>query len=262
MSGVPLQFDQIAALPEFDEADLSSLQLCTIAGARVSVPTLRAWLEKGLPLRQAYGMTELSGLSSINPASEAVNRPGSIGRGTVFTRHRIVRPNGKDCDPAEPGEIIVKGPGIAPGYWRNEQASAALVRDGWLHTGDVGVRDADGFIEVIDRMKDLIISGGYNIAPSEIEAAINEMPGVTEVCVIPASDAKFGETPAAIVHGAESLIAEDVVTWCGNRLAPYKVPRYVVIERDPLPRMASGKIARLNLEQQYAEIAATQPRLR
>lgn len=262
MSGVPLQFEQIATLPEFAEADLSSLQLCTIAGARVSVPTLRAWLAKGVLLRQAYGMTELSGLSSINPASQAVSRPGSIGRGTVFTRHRVVRPDGVDCAPGEPGEIVVQGPGIAPGYWRNERASAALVRDGWLHTGDVGVCDSEGYIEIIDRMKDLIISGGYNIAPSEIEAVISEMPGVIEVCAISASDAKFGETPAAIVYGADALTAEDVVTWCDDRLARYKVPRYVVIHRDPLPRMASGKIARRDIKQRYADIAVAESRVR
>lgn len=262
MSGVPVQFEQIAALPEFEDADLSCLTLSTIAGARVPAPTLRSWLDKGVTLRQAYGMTELSGLSSINPTSEAVNRPSSIGRGTVFTRHRVIRPDGVDCDPGEPGEIIVKGPGIAAGYWRNNEASAALVKQGWLHTGDVGVQDADGFVEVIDRMKDLIISGGYNIAPSEIEATINDMPGVTEICVIAASDAKFGETPAAVVHGANFLTADSVVEWCNARLAPYKVPRYVVIESDPLPRMASGKIARREIRQRYAEIGATMPRVR
>lgn len=262
MSGVPVQFEQIAALPEFEHADLSGLQLCTIAGARVPLPTLRAWLAKGVPLRQAYGMTELSGLTSINPASEAVNRPGSIGRGTVFTRHRVVRPDSVDCDPGEPGEIIVKGPGIAAGYWRNDEATAALVRDGWLHTGDVGVRDAEGFIAVVDRMKDLIISGGYNIAPSEIEATISEMPGIAEVCVIAAPDVKFGETPAAIVYGEESLTAQSVVAWCADRLAPYKVPRYVIVEQDPLPRMVSGKIARRDIRQRYAEISARTPRLR
>ena len=145
MAGVPVLFEQMAKLPAFADADLSALELVTIAGARAPVPVIRAWLDKGVLLRQAYGMTELGGISSLNPAEQAVNRPESVGRGTVFTRHRVVRPDGTDCDPEEPGEIIVSGPGVTPGYWRNEAAYADAMRDNWFHSGDVGVKDADGY---------------------------------------------------------------------------------------------------------------------
>jgi fatty-acyl-CoA synthase len=260
MCGVPVLFEQVAAQPGFADADLSALELVTIAGARASVSTIQAWLDKGVLLRQAYGMTELGGISTLNPPEQAVDRPASIGRGTVFTRHRVVRPDGTDCDPEEPGEIIVAGPGVTPGYWRNEKAYAEAMREGWFHSGDVGVMDADGCIRVVDRLKDIIITGGYNVAPSEIEAVIVDMPGVVEVCVISADDPKFGETPAAIVHAPGAGLEPDAVTaYCKERLAGYKVPRRVIVQDVPLVRMASGKIARRQIRDAHPELTAAQP---
>lgn len=256
MCGVPVQFERIAAQPGFADADLSSLRLATIAGARISLGTLESWLAKGVPLRQAYGMTELNGLSTLNPAEEAMARPESIGRGSVFTRHRVVRADGTDCDPGERGEIVVNGPSITPGYWRNPEATAAAWRDGWFHTGDLAVRDVDGFIKVVDRLKDLIISGGFNIAPSEIEAVIAEIPGVQDVCVISVHDAKFGEAPAAIVYANEPVDGPSILEHCQAHLAGFKVPRHVKIESEPLPRMVSGKIARREIRALHGDFAA------
>jgi fatty-acyl-CoA synthase len=260
MAGVPVLFEQMAAQPDFAATDLSSLELVTIAGARAPVPVIRAWLDKGVLLRQAYGMTELGGISSVNPPEQALERPESIGRGTVFNRHRVVRPDGTDCAPGEPGEIIVAGPGVTPGYWRNQAAYAEAMRDGWFHSGDVGIADADGWIQVIDRLKDLIITGGYNVAPSEIEAVISELPGVIEVCVVSAADPKFGETPAAIIHAGPEVTVAAVTAHCRARLAGYKVPRHVVLQDRPLERMASGKIARRRIRDAHPELtAAAQP---
>src|SRR4051794_4953655 len=142
--GVPLLFEQMSALPEFAEADLSCIQLATVAGARVSPDNLKVWLDKGVVLRQSYGMTELHGLSSMNPAEEAIAHPEAVGRGSVFTPHRVVRPDGTQCDPGEEGEIVAKGPSITPGYWRNPEATEAAWRGGWFHTGDLGVADETG----------------------------------------------------------------------------------------------------------------------
>ena len=256
MAGVPVLFEQMAKQPAFAAADLSSLELVTIAGARAPVPVIRAWLDKGVLLRQAYGMTELGGISSLNPPEQAVDRPESIGRGTVFTRHRVVRPDGTDCEAEEPGEIIVAGPGVTPGYWRNEAAYAEAMRDGWFHSGDVGVKDADGYIRMVDRLKDIIITGGYNVAPGEIEAVISELPQVIEVCVVSAADAKFGEAPAAVIYATEAVTAEEITAHCRERLAGYKVPRHVIVEAEPLERMASGKIARRKIRDAHPELAA------
>ena len=256
MAGVPVLFEQMAKQPGFAAADLSALELVTIAGARAQVPVIRAWLDKGVLLRQAYGMTELGGISSLNPPEQAVDRPESIGRGTVFTRHRVVRPDGTECDAEEPGEIIVAGPGVTPGYWRNEAAYAEAMRDGWFHSGDLGIKDADGFIRMVDRLKDIIITGGYNVAPGEIEAVISELPQVIEVCVVSAADPRFGEAPAAVIYAAEAVTAEQVTAHCRERLAGYKVPRHVIVEAEPLERMASGKIARRKIRDAHPELAA------
>jgi fatty-acyl-CoA synthase len=255
IAGVPVLFEQMAAEPAFADADLSAIELATIAGAPARTSTIRAWLGKDVPLRQAYGMTELGGISSVNAADQALTRPESFGRGTTFTRHRVVRPDGSDCDPEEPGEIIVSGPGVTPGYWNNEAAYAEVMRDGWFHSGDVGVRDAEGFLRIVDRMKDMIITGGYNVAPSEIEAAVSELAGVHEVCVIGVNDPKFGETPAAVVYADASVTAEAVTEHCWALLARYKVPRRVVLTDGPLERMASGKIARRAIRATYGEVA-------
>src|SRR5262249_40825723 len=148
-----------------------------------------------------------------------------------------------DCNPDEPGEIIASGPGITPGYWRNDHAYAAAMRDGWFHSGDVGIKDAYG-IRVVDRLKDIIITGGFNVAPSEIEAVIAEIPGVIEARVISAFAPTFGEAPAAIIYTEKHVTPQEVPEHCRTHLAGYKVPRHVILQHTPLPRMASGKVAR------------------
>jgi len=262
MMGVPVLYEQIAALPEFATADLSGLSLATVGGARVPRALLASWLAKGVSLRQIYGMTELGGSSTATPLAEAATRPESAGRGSIFTRHRVVRPDGTDCEPGEPGEIIVRGPSVTPGYWHNDEATAEATREGWFHTGDVGVFDGDGYLSMVDRMKDMIITGGYNVAPSEIEAVIAGVEGVEEVAVISVDDAKFGETAAAIIRGGPELTAAAVVEHCNTRLAAYKVPRYVVFESEPLPRMPSGKVAKRALRETYGDLPSTHERVR
>jgi fatty-acyl-CoA synthase len=249
MMGVPFLFEQIAAQPSFAEADLSGLKATTVGGARVPKPTIDAWLAKGVALRQIYGMTELGGSSIGNSPQFAASRPESVGRPSLFTEHRVVRPDGTDCDPDEPGEIIVRGPSVTPGYWRNEAATREAIRNGWFHSGDVGVLDPEGHLRVVDRLKDMIISGGYNIAPSEVEEVIQAVPGVHEVAVIGVDDPRYGETPLAIVNG--TVNPDLVIAHCRRNLAGYKVPRHVITVGEPLPRMPSGKIAKRALRQQY-----------
>jgi fatty-acyl-CoA synthase len=207
-------------------------------------------------------MTELGGSSTRNTLDAAFDAPESVGRGSIFTRHRVVRPDGTDCDPGEPGEIIVRGPSVTPGYWRNPEATDAAIRDGWFHSGDVGVFGDDGLLRMVDRLKDMIITGGYNVAPAEIESVISDLDGVTEVAVIPVADEKFGETPAAIVRSSIELHADDVVKHCNERLARYKVPSYIVFLDEPLPRMPSGKVAKRVLREQFADLPTSHDRAR
>jgi fatty-acyl-CoA synthase len=260
--GVPILYEQMAAQPAFADADFSAWTTAHVGGARVSDQMLRVYGKKGVLLRQIYGMTEAGGSATVNAKADALDHPEMCGRGNMFTRLRVVRPDGTDCDPGEPGEILIKGPAITPGYWRNEQATAETIRDGWLHSGDLGTLDATGNLRMVDRLKDLIISGGLNISPTEIENVIDELDAVVEVAVIPAEDAKFGETPAAIVRLSSEVAVEQIISHCNERLADFKVPRYVIVTDEPLPRMASGKLAKRVIREQHPDIANAYEKIR
>ena len=260
--GVPLIYEVMAATPEFAAADLSHLSYAIVGGAAVPVPLLRAWAAKGVRLRQIYGMTEAGGVATATLPEEAAEHPDSCGIGSVFTDLTVVRPDGTGCDPGEPGEILVRGPGVTPGYWQDPATTDQAFRDGWLHSGDLGSRDEQGRIRFLDRLKDLIITGGINVSPAEIEAVISAIPGVTEVAVIAAPDEKFGETPAAVITVTGDVDEAAIVAACSAQLADYKVPRYVVVRREPLPRLPSGKIAKSIIRQDYADVAGRYPRVR
>ncbi|TAM69713.1 AMP-binding protein [Mycobacterium sp.] len=260
--GPPILFEQIAAQPGFVDAELSSITTSHVGGARVPVELVKKWHAKGVVLRQIYGQTEIGGSATAMPHDEALLRPEQCGWGGIFTKVRVVDENDEDVPAGTRGQILLRGPGMMPGYWCNEQATKAALKGGWLHTGDIGVLDERGYLTFVDRQKDMIISGGLNIAPMEIEIVLQEMPGVEEVAVISVPDPKFGETPAALIYTDTTISAGDVVAWCNQRLADYKVPRYVVFTDAPLPRMASGKIAKRELRATYADIPETHPKVR
>ncbi len=259
---VPLFFERIAACPGFAEADLSSLQFTTTGGARVSSALQEKWLTKGIVLRQIYGQTECGGNATIMPKSLAVAHPDKCGRGGIFSEIAVIDADGRRCPPGQTGEIILRGPGHMLGYWNNPEATAAAIQDGWLHTGDLGVLDENGLLTFVDRLKDIIISGGLNISAAEVERAISDYEGVEEVMVIAASDARFGETPLAVIFANSPIVVTELINHCNARLADYKVPRYVVVETEPLPRLATGKLSKPAVRQKYKEAAATLTRVR
>ncbi|MGI5328570.1 class I adenylate-forming enzyme family protein [Actinomadura nitritigenes] len=262
ITGPPIVFERIASAPGFAEADLSTVTTAHVGGARVPPDLLRTWQAKGVSLRQIYGQTEIGGSATVMPRDEAAAHPEKCGWGGIFTKIRVVGPDGADCPPDVPGEILLRGPGMMPGYWRNEEATNAALVDGWLHTGDMGVLDENGYLTFVDRIKDMIISGGLNIAPLEIENVLLEIPQVREASVIGVADARFGETPAALIRTSGPLTEAEVVEHCNTRLADYKVPRYVVFVGADLPRMASGKIAKRELRDTYADVPRTHPKVR
>jgi len=260
--GVPLIFGAIAAAENFAEADLSALSSAFTGGAAVGVPLLQAWAAKGVSLRQIYGMTEAGGVATGTPVRDAASHPDTCGTGSIFTEFRVLRPDGTECDADEAGEIVLRGPGMTPGYWQDPATTATAIRGGWLHSGDLGARTADGRLRFVDRLKDLIITGGINVSPGEIEAVIAAIPGVVEVCVISAADEKFGETPAAIVVPDGPVDTQTVIAACNAGLASYKVPRYVVIRTEPLPRLPNGKVAKVAVRAEYRNVAGTHPKVR
>lgn len=257
----PQLWEQIALLPEFADADLSALHTAHVGGARVPPQILSSWRSKGVMLRQIYGQTEVGGYATIATDRECLADKFSCGGGLIHTTIRIVRSDGSECDPGETGEIRVKGPGTMNGYWRHPAATAETIVDGWIHTGDLGLIDEDGDFVFIDRSKDMIITGGFNVSPLEIERVIGEMGEIHEVAVIAVADAKFGESPAACIYTETDIGDEAVFLHCKARLAGFKLPRYVIRTPEPLPRLSNGKPNKSELRQRYADAPTRYPKL-
>ncbi|MEH3136435.1 MAG: AMP-binding protein [Mycolicibacterium neoaurum] len=257
--GVPVIFESISRAAEFEHADLSSLQTAIVGGAAVPLDLLHRWADKGVMLRQIYGMTEAGGVATATLKSEALDHPDSCGSGSIFTEVRVMDDNGDLSGPGEHGEIVVRGPLITPGYWNDPVTTGRAIRDGWLHSGDIGCADADGRITFVDRKKDLIISGGINISPVELEIVIGTLAGVAEVAVIAVPDERWGETPAAIITVAADgpqIDEATVIEHCTQQLSDYKVPRYVVLRSLGLHRLPNGKLDKVSIRQEYRDIAS------
>lgn len=259
---VPTFFEAIARCPGFADADLSSIRLATAGGARVSRQLLDTWQAKGITIRQIYGQTEVGGNVTMMPEHLALGEPEKCGWGGIFMEVRVLRPDGSDCDPGEPGEIVMRSPGMMQGYWRNPEETAKAIRDGWLWSGDIGTRDERGLLTFVDRMKDLIISGGLNISAAEVERVVCEFPGIVEALAIAAPDAKFGETPFVVYHAAAEIDVAALIAHCNVNLSNYKVPRYVAYSADPLPRLATGKLSKPAVRERYAGAHETMERVR
>ncbi|WP_019925292.1 class I adenylate-forming enzyme family protein [Nocardia sp. BMG111209] len=260
--GVPLVFESISRTPEFAEADLSSLRTAIVGGAAVPAALLRRWADKGVALRQIYGMTEAGGVATATLVDEAADYPAWCGSGSIFTELKVMRADGSTADPGEEGEILLRGPGVTPGYWNDPDSTASAFADGWLRSGDLGRQDAEGRLQFVDRLKDLIITGGINISPVELERVIGQLDGVEEVAVIAARDDRFGETPAAIVKVSGDVDEARIIDHCNALVADYKVPRYVVLRDEPLPRLPSGKLAKTAIRAEYRDVADRFEKLR
>ncbi len=213
-------------------------------------------------LRQIYGQTEAGGNATIMPEALAGEFPEKCGRGGVFTELAIAGEDGAHLPAGELGEIVLRGPGIMKGYWNNPEETARALKQGWLHTGDLGTLDERGLLQFVDRKKDIIISGGLNISAAEVERAVAGFEGVAEVMVIAAKDAKFGETPMAVIHATTDIDVAALIAHCNDRLADFKVPRYVAIEAGPLPRTATGKLAKPVMRDKYRNAAECLPKIR
>jgi fatty-acyl-CoA synthase len=250
---VPTMLDAMAREPGFVTRDLSALRTVGAAGAPLPLPTLGTWLDRGVTMQQAYGMTETSPGATVLDSADAERKVGSAGKPVFFTDVRVLRPDGTEAAPGEVGEIVVQGPNVMAGYWNEPEQTAAVVRDGWYHSGDAGSLDDEGFLYVRDRYKDMIVSGGENVYPAEIESALLELDDVLEAAVIGVPDAHWGEVGLAVVVPAPGVVldADDLRTRLRERLAAFKVPRYVELT-DELPKTATGKVRKPDLRDRYA----------
>jgi fatty-acyl-CoA synthase len=255
--GVPTMFrallEALEARPE--RGDLRSLRFLFTAGAAIPVELIRAFESHGLVLKQGFGQTETSILCCLD-ARDAIRKAGSVGRPVANVELRVVRTatlerppeRWEDAAPGEAGEIVVRGPVAMLGYWNRPEETAEVLRDGWLRTGDLATADAEGFLTLVGRSRDLYISGGENVYPAEVEAVYSEHPSVREIAVVGVPDPKWGEVGRAYVVLAPgaALDAEALRAWGRDRLAAFKLPRDFVAVPS-LPRTETGKVQKHRL---------------
>jgi len=252
LDGVPTMYMYLLNYPELDTYDLSSLTRCAVGGQTMPVAKMQEVEQRfGVPLIELWGMTEIAGLGTTHPFY-GINRHGSIGMALPYTECRIADSGDATLTLGvdEVGELMVRGPHVMQGYYGNEAATRATIEpDGWLHTGDVARMDKDGYIFIVDRKKDMIITGGYNIYPAEIEQVVAAHPAVAMVAVGSVPDELRGELARAyVVLKSNAHVSEaEVIAFCREKLANYKLPRSVKFVAD-LPKTSTGKIMRRQLK--------------
>lgn len=249
---VPTMFQMLIEHPEWERADLSSVRWVIYGGASSPDRIRRALAERGFVLRQGYGLTE-AGVNCFSITEEdARERPQSVGKPMLHERAVIRRPDGTPCEPGEVGELTLAGPHVFAGYFERPDATAEVLRDGWLWTGDLATVDADGFFELKGRRKELFVSGGENVFPAEVEAAIAEHPAVSECAVVGVPDERWGEVGLAVVvpRAGATLTVDDLRSHLAGRLARFKVPKHFDFPT-ALPKSGAGKILKLDIRQAF-----------
>jgi fatty-acyl-CoA synthase len=250
--GVPAIYQFMSQHPSFASADFSRLVIGGVGGAPMPVPLLKTWEARGVALQQGYGMTETSPAVLTLDKEDAARKAGSSGKPVLHTEVRIVRPDGSDADVGELGELWVRGPNVTPGYWNRPDANASSFTDGWLHTGDATRVDEEGFYYIVDRWKDMYISGGENVYPAEVESVLHQLAGIAEAAVIGIPDAQWGEVGMAIVavKAGHAPNPEEIHAHCQANLARFKCPRLIEFV-DALPRNATGIIHKPTLRKNF-----------
>jgi fatty-acyl-CoA synthase len=255
-AGVPTMYQMLTRAPNWPRADLSSLRFCVSGGAALPLELVDRYMtEKGVRFKQGFGMTEFGpGVFALAP-EDAMRKAGSIGRPNFFVDARIVDPDGDTVGPGEVGELLLRGPSCCSGYFDPDGRRLPVTdKDGWLRTGDLARRDEDGYYYVVDRKKDMFISGGENVYPTEIEQALYRHPAVQMCAVIGVPEPKWGEVGKACVllKPGATATPEELIAHMQNHLARYKVPHSVEI-METLPISAAGKILKRELRQRFVK---------
>ncbi|RME24579.1 MAG: AMP-dependent synthetase [Deltaproteobacteria bacterium] len=243
LMGVPTIYQMLADHPDFARTDLRCVQDAICGGAPLGAALLERYLARGIPLRQGFGLTEVGPNCFSTPPHRVRDKLGTVGMPIHHVEARLIRPDGTPCEVDEPGELLLRGPVVCSGYWRDPEATAAAIDDGWFHTGDVLSMDADGFFTVRGRLKEMYISGGENVYPAEVEAALQTHPDIATAAVIGVPDDRWGEVGMAFIEvvPGRSLDVAALTTWLRGRLARFKIPKHFALT-DTLPRTGSGKV--------------------
>ena len=255
--GVPAMFLFMSQTPGFEKRDLSSIRTVICGGAPVPEPLIELYGARGVDFLQGYGLTETSPYCTLLTREDLRRKIGSAGKAMMFTEVRIVDERNRPAAPGERGEIVARGPNVMKGYWNRPEATAEVFdSEGWFHTGDIGMCDEEGYFYVLDRKKDMIITGGENVYPAEVETVLHEMPEIADVAVIGLPDEKWGERVVAVVVAAKGTrpTAESVIAFTQGKLARFKMPRHVEFV-DALPRNPQGKLLKRVLRERFAPVA-------
>ncbi len=249
---VPAPYQFMMNHPDFDQTDLSSLKIAGIGGAPCAEAILKTWSNKGVSMIQGWGMTETSPGGIGLAAEDAERKLGSAGKALLHTEIKIVDEKSNELGADKVGELYIKGPNITPGYWNNPEATESSFEDGWLKTGDAAKFDEEGFVYIVDRSKDMYISGGENVYPAEVENVLYQLPQIGEAAIIGVPDERWGETGVAFISlkPNENLEEKDLISHCLENLAKFKVPSKVEFI-DALPRNATGKVLKRTLREEY-----------
>ncbi len=257
MLAVPAMLNFMLQSPVFKETDYTHLRWIMSGASPVPVTLIHAYDELGIEIHQVYGLTETCGPACLISPEDAIRKAGSTGKAFFHTDVRVVKDDGADVTGDEVGEVIIRGAHIMKGYWHRQEATSEAIRDGWLYSGDLATMDAEGFVFIQDRKSDMIISGGENVYPAEIEDVILKHPGVKEVAVIGQASAKWGESPLAIVVKLDGGLTEgDVMEHCKGKIAGFKTPKRVEFI-DEIPRNPTGKVLKRLLREQFSGNAPT-----
>jgi fatty-acyl-CoA synthase len=252
MFAVPAMLLFMSQHPEFGEADLTSLRLVVCGGAPVPEALIKIYNGVGVPINQGYGLTETAPFVTFLTPEFALEKVGSAGRTPLFTDVRLAgAQGGVVAEPLARGEVCVRGPNVMKGYWNQPEATAAAIdSEGWFHTGDLGYVDEDGFLYIVDRVKDMVLTGGENVYPAEVEGALFQHPAVADVAVVGVPDDRWGEAVVAVAVAKEnaSLTLEDLRDVAGRSLARYKLPTRLEV-LDALPRNPAGKVLKFELRE-------------
>ncbi|WP_150286583.1 acyl-CoA synthetase [Rhabdaerophilum calidifontis] len=256
--GVPQVYQQMSLAARFERTDFSRVRHWGCGGAPIPVALIRAFLARGVTICNGMGMTETGPTVFFMDPAHAAAKPGSVGKPQLLAEVRLVDGEGRDVGAGEPGEVLFRGPGITPGYFNNPDATAAaFTPDGWLRSGDVAIRDADGYYAIVDRIKDMYISGGENVYPAEIEHALLDHPAILEAAVIGVPDPRWGEVghAAILLRPGASVDVAALKIELRQRLAAYKVPQHITILPE-FPRTAAGKIQKHLLRRALTEASS------
>jgi fatty-acyl-CoA synthase len=252
---VPTLFSFMADQPDFDRRDLSSFRFLVVGGAPCPVELLEVFFDRGVEVLQGYGLTEAGPVLLLLSSDVALKKIGSAGKPVFYTDTRVVHESGERVTPGEVGEIIAKGPNIITEYWNLPNETEMAIRDGWLHTGDMARIDEEGYVYIVERKKDMYISGGENVYPAEVEAILNTHPKIVGVGIIGVPDRKWTEVGKALVElkPGQTMTAEEVISFCQGKVAKYKIPKHVEFVQE-LPRNALGKIVKARLRAKYGDV--------